>query len=384
MSTKLIKNITKIIILTLTVIILCFKTNKDFNEKEIKKDINKTEIKEETEEIKEVLEENINLFIPPLKDKCEIDNCMTNTTYSYIKNHLFDNNYEEIIKDGLIYFKNGSNLIKFTFIEENTDLDELNENKREYDYILNRYTTKDDINKLLNKKTISTYTGEKATKIPVLNYHFFYDKKEESCNESICLDISKFEEQLKYLKDNNYKTLTIEEYKSWFYKEIDLPKKSVLITIDDGAMGTSKINGNKLIPLLEKYEVNATLFLITGWWKKENYESFYLDIQSHTNLMHEEKICSNKERGAALLCSSKEEIKKDLEASISKVDNNISFCFPFYLYDNKSIEVLKELDFKLAFVGGNRKSTQNDNKYTIPRYIIYKNITLNTFKNYIN
>lgn len=381
MNIKSIKNLIKILVLILTVSLLINKVNQDLKQEEVvEENVNVIEqIKE-----KEEFNENINLYIPFLKDECNIDNCMTNNTYSNIKNYLLGNNYEEIIKDNVIYFKNTSNLIKFTYLEENIDLNEINENKREYDYILNRYTTKDDINKILNNKNINIYTGEKAKEIPVLNYHFFHDKKEESCNESICLDISKFEEQLKYLKDNNYKTLTIEEYKSWLYKEIDLPKKSVLITIDDGAMGTSKINGNKLIPLLEKYEINATLFLITGWWNKENYESFYLDIQSHTNLMHDENICNNKERGAELLCSSKDKIKKDIETSISKVDNNISFCFPFYLYDNKSIEVLKELDFKLAFIGGNKKTTQNDDKYTLSRYIIYKNITLSTFKNYIN
>ena len=378
---KSFKIILKIIILFISIILLITKTRKDYIL--IEPNINnKQEETKDTQE--EILKENINLYIPPLSDYCDIDNCMTNTTYSYIKNLFLDNYYEEIIKDNVIYFRNASNLVKFTFIKENTNLDEIIENKRDFDYILNRYTTKDDINKILNNKNINTYTGEKATQIAVLNYHFFYDKKTETCYEDICIDTTKFEEQLKYLKDNNYKTLTIEEYRSWLYKEIDLPKKSVLITIDDGAMGTSKINGNKLIPLLEKYEVNATLFLITGWWQKENYDSFYLDIQSHTHLMHDENICKNKTRGAELLCSSKEDIKKDLEKSLNRVDNNISFCFPFYLYDSKSIEVLKELDFKLAFIGGNRKSNQKIDKYKLPRYIIYKNISLNTFINYIN
>ena len=40
-------------------------------------------------------------------------------------------------------------------------------------------------------------------------------------------------------------------------------KKSVLITIDDGALGTGIQNGNKLIPILEEYKMHATLFLIT-------------------------------------------------------------------------------------------------------------------------
>lgn len=337
-----------------------------------------------TEEIKEeVLEEDISILLPITKDKCDIDECINTYTKNKILEYFSKNNYEQINRNSSIYFKNASILIKIDENKENIETEEKTLNG-EYNYYFNRYTTIDDLVKILNGQKINTYTGKPATDIAVLNYHFFYDQKNEKCNQSICLEITNFEKQLKYLKENNFKTLTIEEYRSWMYKEIDLPEKSVLLTIDDGAMGTSKINGNKLIPLLEKYELNATLFLITGWWKKENYESKYLDIQSHTHLMHDENQCSNKSRGAEILCSTKEQIINDLKKSITKVDNNISFCFPFYLYDNKSIEALQELDFKLAFIGGNKKSNQNNNKYKIPRYIIYKNTSLSSFKNMVN
>lgn len=329
---------------------------------------------------KEILKEDISILLPNVKDECEIDECIN----TYTKNKIFEyfkaNDYEQIIRNSSIYFRNASILIKIDENKENIE----NREKSKYDHYFNRYTTIDDLIKIINDQEINIYTGKPAKEIAVLNYHFFYDKKTEKCNQTICLEISNFEKQLKYLKENDFKTLTIEEYRSWIYKEIDLPEKSVLLTIDDGAMGTSKINGNKLIPLLEKYKVNATLFLITGWWKKENYQSKYLDIQSHTHLMHDEKQCSNKQRGAEMLCSTKEEIINDLKKSIKRVDNNTSFCFPFYLYDNKSIEALKELDFKLAFIDGNKKSKQNHNKYKLPRYIIYKDTSLSTFKNMIN
>lgn len=340
-------------------------------------------IKEESKEEntkEEILVENISILLPIVKDECDIDECIN----TYTKNKIFEyfkiNNYEQINRNSSIYFRNTSILIKIDENKENIEKEE----KLKYDYYFNRYTTIDDLNKIIDGQKINIYTGKPATEIAVLNYHFFYDKKTEKCNQIICLDITNFEKQLKYLKENNFKTLTIEEYRSWIYEEIDLPEKSVLLTIDDGAMGTSKINGNKLIPLLEKYQTNATLFLITGWWKKDNYQSKYLDIQSHTHLMHDEKQCSNKTRGAEMLCSSKEEIIKDLKKSIERVDNNTSFCFPFYLYDNKSIEALKELGFKLAFIDGNKKSNQENNKYKLPRYIIYKDTSLNTFKKMVN
>lgn len=224
-----------------------------------------------------------------------------------------------------------------------------------------------------------------ASKIAVLNYHFFYDSSlGEGCNEGICLEVSKFKEQLQYLKDNGFKTLKMEEFRAWMYGEIELPARSVLLTIDDGAMGTGAHNGNKLIPILEEYDMYATLFLITGWWDISNYQSSHLDVESHTNDMHTGNLCSNQPRGAQLLCSTKEQVLADLRKSIEITKSNTAFCFPFYAYNNSAIESIKEVGFKLAFIGGNTKATRSVDKYKIPRYPIYSSTTLNQFINMVN
>ena len=45
--------------------------------------------------------------------------------------------------------------------------------------------------------------GKNETGIPVLMYHFFYDSSAgQTGADNNCLEISKFEEQLKYLKEN--------------------------------------------------------------------------------------------------------------------------------------------------------------------------------------
>ncbi len=241
--------------------------------------------------------------------------------------------------------------------------------------------------KIIPKKVIpnTNNLNGNAYSIAVLNYHFFYNSgKGEACNEYICLEVSKFEEQLKYLKDNNYKTLTIDEFKKWIYGEIELPRKSVLLTIDDGAMGTGLHNGNILIPLLEKYQINATLFLISAWWSPDNYRSNFLSIQSHTWNMHREGICESQPRGSQFLCASYDEMLNDLEKSINLSDSNTAFCFPFYAYNDTAIKALKEKGFKIAFVGGGYKATRNVDKYKIPRYVIGSDITLNTFISYIS
>lgn len=248
-----------------------------------------------------------------------------------------------------------------------------------YKYEINSNTTLTRIKDMLNG-----IKEVKLQKIAVLNYHFFYDSKiGEACNESICLDISNFRKQLDYLKNNGYKTLTTKEFNDWMDKKIKLPIKSVLITIDDGAMGTSFINGNKLIPILEEYKMHATLFLISGWWDVNNYKSKYLEIQSHGDELHHSNFCKNGKCGYKGTLLTKEELKLDLNTSINKIGTNLAFCYPFYQKNNTMVSALKETGFKLAFVGGNKKASQSDNKYSIPRYIIYKNTSLNSFINMV-
>ena len=244
----------------------------------------------------------------------------------------------------------------------------------------NEATAKRVVN-VIAKPVIPTRAG-----VAVLNYHFFYNSAVESCSGgSNCIDINNFRQQLNYLRDNGYKTLTMTEFRDYMYGRIDVPAKSVLITVDDGGMGTGKQNGNYLAPILEEYKMHATLFLITGWWDINNYNgSKYLEIESHTNDMHNEGWCQGVTRGARMLCQTKEEVLTDLKKSIDIIGSKKAFCFPFYAYDDRTIELVKQAGFELAFIGGGYKANRNQDKWHVPRYQILKNTSLDTFANYVS
>lgn len=217
--------------------------------------------------------------------------------------------------------------------------------------------------------------------VAVLNYHFFYDASSETCNESICISTENFRKQLSYLKDNGYKTLTMQEFNDWMDGKITVPDKSVLITVDDGAMGTF----NHLPQILNEYQMHATLFLISGWWPISRYQSSpYLEIQSHTHDLHHSDYCDSNGCGYKTLKLSKDEIKADLTNSINTIGTNLAFCYPFYQTNSNLVQAIKESGFKLGFVGGNKKATRNNNKYYIPRYVVYKNTSLSSFINMVS
>ena len=260
----------------------------------------------------------------------------------------------------------------------NTNLSSLN------NYTIYKETSLDDIGSMLKGDKVNSkfFDGEVATSVPVLNYHFFYDlsKGQTNCRESICLEVSNFRKHLDYLRDNGFYTLTMNQFIRWIYGEIDVPAKSVLITVDDGAYGTGFHNNNNLMPILEEYKMHATLFLISGWWEIKNYKSSYLEIQSHTHDMHNKGPCGSPQ----LICASYNEIKNDLSVSINTIGNNESFCFPFYAYDQEAIRAVKDSGFKIAFGGGNVKATRNSNKFVVPRYPIYDGDTAEDIKRIVD
>lgn len=247
------------------------------------------------------------------------------------------------------------------------------------------YTVKDKAGNKAEAKRKVVYTKPNTNGVAVLNYHFFYDPDQgEECNEGNCEIVSDFRKQLDYLKENNFKTLTIKEFRDWMYGELEVPEKSVLITVDDGAKGTGKHNGNKLNPILEEYEMHATLFLITGWWDIENYRGEYLDIESHTNDMHTGNVCKEASRGAKMLCSTNDFVMNDLKKSIEITKSKIAFCYPFYVYNETTTRQVKEAGFELAFIGGGRKATKTTDKWHVPRFQIVKTTPLERFIQIVN
>lgn len=381
----------------------------------VKKDKSIKEIKNKN--TKEKVANHVSvLFYEFINDSCNDYNCTTTENLKNTINKLKENGYYTItleefknyvsgkknLKDKAIYITvtNYNETITNINKELKVNIEKLEEDakyryistykaakansdlKRIDRYQIKNYTSIDDVIRMAKGEEVKQSSDQEVNtqSVPVLNYHFFYAPGQTNCNESICLNTDKFREHLKYLKDNNFKTLTMEEFKKWMYGEIEIPSKSILITVDDGAMGTGKHNGNYLNPILEEYKMNATLFLVTGWWGIDNYYGDYLDIQSHTHDMHQYGTCG---RGQ-INCNGYEAAMNDLKLSISVVKNTDSFCFPFYMTSDTSLKAVKDSGFKLAFVGGNVKAKRTNDKWLIPRYPILSDITLNQFINKVN
>ena len=220
--------------------------------------------------------------------------------------------------------------------------------------------------------------------IGVLNYHFFYDdsiaSERSDCNQVICASKTQFKSHLDYIKDNNFFTPTMAELEMYIDGKIRLPK-SVVITIDDSWRAELGIE------MLTEYKLNGVMFLVTSWANPNNYRTEYVEVHSHSDNMHNLGDCPVGQ-GGGIQCLDEEVILNDLKTSSEKLNGSTVFCYPYYEYNNYSIEMLKKAGYTMAFAGESRYSDNlvkvGSDKYRLPRFVIVNYTTMDDLINYLN
>lgn len=229
-----------------------------------------------------------------------------------------------------------------------------------------------------SSKTNNTASSKKG--LPVLMYHFFYDaSKGQKGADNNWMEISAFEKQMKYLADNNFYFPTWKEVEDYIDKKIELPSKSVVITIDDGDESFIKL----AIPVIEKYNVKATSFVVTSWngdWLPKTYKSNHLDFQSHSHDMHRAEANG---KGRFVNLSYKEALE-DVTKSKNIIGNCNVFCYPFGHFNSNTQKVLKDAGYNLAFTTNGGRVLPGANKFALPRVRMSKGVSMQNFISSVN
>lgn len=220
---------------------------------------------------------------------------------------------------------------------------------------------------------------ENVNGVPVLMYHYVYTKDDipKKLNTNYILDTD-LEEQLKYLTQNHYYYPSYQELEAYVNGKISLPKKSVILTFDDGQKGFLKYG----IPLLEKYKVPATSFVIgtkDGANKVKQYASEYVSFQSHSYDMH--KAGGNIGHGGIISALTKQQILDDLKKSFDMAQNSDAFAYPFGDVTETAKEAVKESKIICAFTTQYGKVKKGTDLTCLPRVRVLGN---NSLKGYIN
>jgi len=214
----------------------------------------------------------------------------------------------------------------------------------------------------------------KSESIPIVMYHHIrdYDVENDSIGTNLSLSPSKFEEQLAWLKNNGYKTITFDNFSS------GSDNKSIILTFDDGY----KDAYTNAYPLLKKYGFSGVFYIITSFIGRDDTlaESQIKEmsvggmiIGSHTQT-HIDLEKSTVNTISSQLSESKNILENITGAKIT------DFCYPSGRYNEQSPKNLENSGFKTAVTTESpTNADQFSNLFLLPRIRINHNDSINSF-----
>ena len=183
----------------------------------------------------------------------------------------------------------------------------------------------------------------KDLSIPILYYHSI----KSVANNELCTPPDKFEKQIAYLSQHGYHSVTLTQLYNFFYGNGQLPDKPIVITFDDGY----KDNYTTAFPILNKYNFNATVFVITSnvghsnnlsWSQLKDLTHNDWLVESHT-VSHYDLTKLDSTTLAQELKDSKTSLEKQLGATVDY------FAYPDGQFNEKVEKAVKNAGYLMAF-----------------------------------
>ncbi len=247
------------------------------------------------------------------------------------------------------------------------------------------YTVTDSGNTVTKKRHIRTayHKPDSSAKdyghgVAVCMFHNIYDAKNPPADlNTNYMSQEELSAILQYLIDNDYYFPSWQELRDYIDGKIDLPAKSVVLTFDDCAKNFQKYG----IPILEKYDVEATSFVICAKNGKEVLRKYknvkHINFQSHSYNRH--RPGGTIGHGGIFPALSVEEGVEDLKKSIDMLGSGEAFAYPFGDYTDTCEEAVKQTGFLCAFTTEYGTVHPGDDPYLLPRIRVNGGCTTEEF-----
>jgi peptidoglycan/xylan/chitin deacetylase (PgdA/CDA1 family) len=179
--------------------------------------------------------------------------------------------------------------------------------------------------------------------VPILCYHRFGDR-----GGKLEITAQQLRKQLSYLKDNGYRVIPLKDLLGFLKGEQAIPKRSVVLTIDDGHRSIYKV----AYPILKEFQYPATVFIYSDYMDYGGLTTQELQTMIKSNLISvhpHSKTHSNltlKKPGESISVYRKR-VNSEITIPMQEISQKLKFVPRFYAYpfgdtNEEVIELLKQ------------------------------------------
>lgn len=222
---------------------------------------------------------------------------------------------------------------------------------------------------LLRTTEAATVEENRAYFPPVVMYH---DVKLMPLN-NFDVTLKDFRKQLDWIKSAGYETLTMDEFIDIVQSGKEFPKKSILITFDDGYADAYAY----AVPELKKRNMKATFF-ISSWYLGKITKGYPYMKESEVKTLADDPLFSIGSHTVKHVHLDKTETeyqikelnksKEDLEKLTGKAIRALSY--PFGDYNAEVIANTKAAGYEIAFAVNDRGLFKESARFSIPRIYV--------------
>lgn len=185
--------------------------------------------------------------------------------------------------------------------------------------------------------------------VPIISYHRFGDGKGR-----LSVSREQFMQQMEYLKRHGYRPISLQDLIAFLRAEKAIPKRSVVLTIDDGYRSVYEI----AFPILAKYGYPVTVFIYTDYigkggltWRqmKKMEASGLFAFQAHSKTHDNLTVRSATETIQQYKSRLRDEVKKP----VTKLEKRMSikvlgYAYPFGAVNRMVVDELMEGGYELG------------------------------------
>jgi len=220
--------------------------------------------------------------------------------------------------------------------------------------------------------------GNRQRKLLILNYYHVTDVSDNNNSSRIHISYDTFSTHISTLLNWCYYPITMDDLVQFFYNDIDLPSKALLVTFGNGY----KDIFTKALPVLKRFNIPAHIFLVSDFLEKEFDLNNSGEPDVRNKLLSLTDIIKLKKTGLISFGSHSRTHKKLTELSDEDLHNEIagskfklekligteipSFCYPFGIFNNRIIQSVSDAGYKFAFIPEKTRLKKELDFYSIP------------------